>query len=101
MSDPKQIPEPPSPPSRRAFLRTSLALGGAVGTGAFAGKAAAVESKNLPPNVPEWSQGLGDGVVSRPYGRPSKFEADVIRRDVEWLTASRQSSVSFTPLHQL
>ena len=38
---------------------------------------------------------LGDGVVSRPYGKPSDFEKSVIRRDVEWLTASRQSSVSF------
>ncbi len=37
----------------------------------------------------------------RPYGKPSKYEADVIRRDVPWLTASRESSVSFTPLHAL
>jgi sulfane dehydrogenase subunit SoxC len=107
MSEPKPRPDPSGPTSRRSFLRTGLALGGAVGagvgTGAFAGRAtaAAPDAKNLPPNVPEWSQSLGDGVVSRPYGRPSKFEADVIRRDVEWLTASRQSSVSFTPLHQL
>ncbi len=36
-----------------------------------------------------------------PYGTPSKFEKHVIRRDVEWLTASRESSVSFTPLHAL
>jgi sulfane dehydrogenase subunit SoxC len=37
----------------------------------------------------------------RAYGKPSKFEANVIRRDVEWLTASRESSVSFTPIHAL
>jgi sulfane dehydrogenase subunit SoxC len=35
------------------------------------------------------------------HGKPSKFEKDVDRRDVEWLTASRESSVSFTPLHEL
>ena len=44
---------------------------------------------------------LGDGVAVRPYGKPSKHEAHVIRRDVQWLTASRESSVSFTPLHEL
>jgi len=90
MSEPKPRPDPSGPTSRRSFLRTGLALGGAVGTGAFAGRAAAApDAKNLPPSVPEWSQSLGEGVVSRPYGRPSKFEVDVIRRDVEWLTASR------------
>ena len=57
--------------------------------------------KNLPPNVPDWTRALGDGVAVRPYGQPSKHEAHVIRRDVQWLTASRESSVSFTPLHEL
>ena len=37
----------------------------------------------------------------RKYGKPSKHEAEVIRRDVSWLTATPQSSVSFTPLHEL
>ena len=44
---------------------------------------------------------LGDGVAVRKYGKPSKHEAGVIRRDVAWLTATPQSSVSFTPLHEL
>ena len=56
---------------------------------------------NQPPNVPDWSKVIGDGVAVRAYGKPSKHEAQVIRRDVEWLTASRESSVSFTPLHEL
>ena len=51
--------------------------------------------------MPEWTRVLGDGVAVRPYGKPSKHEAHVIRRDVQWLTASRESSVSFTPLHEL
>ncbi len=57
--------------------------------------------KNLPPNVPSWSKVLGDGVAAHPYGRPSKYEKHVVRRDVEWLTASRESSINFTPLHEL
>ena len=51
--------------------------------------------------LPEWSQTLGDGVQAHPYGVPSPFEKNVVRRDVEWLTAGQQSSVNFTPLHAL
>ncbi len=49
----------------------------------------------------EWNQVLGAGVQAAPYGKPSEFEKHVVRRDVEWLTASRESSVNFTPLHAL
>jgi sulfane dehydrogenase subunit SoxC len=52
-------------------------------------------------NLPDWSKVLGPGVDAKPYGVPSKYEADVVRRHVEWLTASRESSVNFTPLHAL
>ena len=39
--------------------------------------------------LPDWTRYLGDGVDARPYGLPSKFEKDVIRRDVEWLRGVR------------
>lgn len=88
--------------SRRAFLKTGIAGGAAALSGAaVAGQHGAGNPANQPPNVPDWTRSLGDGVAVRPYGKPSKFEANVIRRDVEWLTASRESSVSFTPLHEL
>ena len=57
--------------------------------------------ENLPPNLPEWTQYLGDGVDVNPYGMPSEFEGHVIRRNVEWLTASAESSVNFTFLSVL
>ena len=85
-------------PSRRSLLGAGLAAGAAVATGAAK---AAGNPANQPPNVPEWSRYLGEGVAVRAYGKPSSHEAHVIRRDVEWLTASRESSVSFTPLHEL
>ena len=93
--------------SRRRLI-TGAAAGLAVATAA--GEAGAqskpatapkTDAKNLPPNVPDWTRTLGDGVATHPYGKPSKFEAHVVRRDVEWLTASRESSVNFTPLHAL
>ena len=55
----------------------------------------------MPPNVSEWTPYLGDGVDANPYGMPSPFEGHVIRRNVEWLTATTESSVNFTPLHEL
>jgi sulfane dehydrogenase subunit SoxC len=87
----------PASPSRRRFLATASGL---VAAG-VASPVIAQDAKNLPPNVADWSKALGEGVVAHPYGSPSKFEKHVIRRDVEWLTASRESSVSFTPLHEL
>jgi sulfane dehydrogenase subunit SoxC len=87
-----------TPPSRRGFL-TAAAAGGVVA--ATGGVAAAREPDKAITELPDWSRMLGDGVADRPYGKPSKFEAHVVRRDVEWLTASRQSSVNFTPLHEL
>jgi sulfane dehydrogenase subunit SoxC len=83
--------------SRRRFLT----IGGAVIASSAIAPAVAQNPKNLPPNIADWSKSLGDGVAVRAYGTPSKFEKGVIRRDVEWLTASRESSVSFTPLHEL
>ena len=89
--------DPPGAASRRRFLAgaAGLVAGGAAGGSAHA------DPKNLPPNVPAWTRALGDGAGVRPYGQPSRFEKHVIRRDVPWLTASRESSVSFTPLHEL
>jgi len=84
--------------SRRGFLATA---GGLAASALAPAARADGNPANQPPNVPEWTRSLGEGVAVRPYGKPSKFEKDVIRRDVEWLTASRESSVSFTPLHEL
>ena len=85
---------------RRAFLK-----GGAVAAGAAAGlaggKALAGNPENLPPHVPDWSKYLGASVDEAPYGVPSEHEAHVVRRSVEWLTATRESAINFTPLHEL
>jgi sulfane dehydrogenase subunit SoxC len=96
--------------SRRRFIKGAIAGGVAAGASVASAQQNAAppqpaplksNPKNLPPNVPDWSKVLGDGVAAHPYGKPSKFEKHVIRRDVEWLTASRESSVNFTPLHEL
>jgi sulfane dehydrogenase subunit SoxC len=91
-------------PARRQFLRKSVALGGgsllAVGGGATARRALAGE-ENLPPNIPASNKILGAPVEAHPYGLPSKFEAEVVRRASPGLTRTLHSSVSFTPLQDL
>lgn len=86
--------------TRRNFLKTAAAGGSALAAGA-APSLAVSSNENLPPNIPKWSKYLGDGVDARPYGSPSDFEKEVVRRHVRWLTASTESSVSFTPIHEL
>ncbi len=82
--------------SRRTFLAATAGSLAAASTA----KAQSAPDKAIT-DLPDWSKYLGDGVAARPYGKPSKYEAHVMRRDVEWLTASRESSVNFTPLHEL
>jgi sulfane dehydrogenase subunit SoxC len=81
---------------RRAFLKLGAAAAG--GVVLARGAADASEAIDAPPQDAPWSQTLGPGIVDRPYGQPSQFVKDVIRRNVPWLTASQESSVSFTPL---
>jgi sulfane dehydrogenase subunit SoxC len=87
--------------SRRRFLQAGAMIGAGALTRPALADPAAGNPANQPPNVPPWSRYPGDGVAVRAYGRPSKHEARVARRDVPWLTATPQSSVSFTPLHEL
>jgi len=51
--------------------------------------------------IQDWNRYPGDGVDARPYGKPSQFEAHVVRKNVPWLTSDAISSVNFTPLHEL
>ncbi len=97
MTDKKRSDQPKDT-SRRDLLRSGLFAGGAVIASTSALRA---ESEKVITEVQDWAQTLGDGVDARPYGMPSPFEKDVVRRDVAWLTASPQSSVNFTPLHNL
>ena len=88
-------------PSRRALLRGGLAGGGAaLMAGLTAGKSLASGDPAIT-DIQDWNRYLGDGVDAAPYGVPSEFEADVVRRNVAWLTADTTSSINFTPLHAL
>ncbi len=85
--------------NRRRILWAAGLGAGLAGVGAGRVRAAEPDPNIVP--VPEWSKTLGAGVNANPYGKPSPFEKDVVRREVTWLTASSESSVSFTPLYAL
>ncbi len=85
---------------RRNFLLNGIKLTAGTALAASVGRVLASE-QSLPPNVPAWTKSLGRGVVSVPYGMPSKFESDVVRRTVSWLTADPISSISMTPIHEM
>jgi sulfane dehydrogenase subunit SoxC len=83
--------------SRRSLLKAGLASGVAAGTAG----AAQAAGDPLITEIQDWNRYLGDGVDAAPYGLPSEFESEVVRRNVPWLTADAVSSINFTPLHEL
>ena len=83
--------------SRRQFLAGAATAG----VGALAAGSAKAAGDPLITEVQEWASGLGDGVDATPYGMPIRFETDVVRRNVPWLTADPISSINFTPIHAL
>ena len=85
-------------PSRRKFLVSGVAAGAAI---AATSSAKAETPEPLITETQEWAQAFGDGVDETPYGLPIEYEGDVIRRNVEWLTADTVSSINFTPIHAL
>ena len=100
--------EQTSKDSRRDFLRkgfffsvTAAAALGGVGATKLEANEAHVNPKNLPPNNPSWGFKWGRDNNANPYGVPSKYEANVVRRFVPWLTADQKASISFTPWQDL
>lgn len=79
----KCLPERAPPASPGAASSPPWGWGGCCGGGsALAGRAlAAGPDPNIVP-VPEGSKMLGAGVNVSPYGKPSMFEKDVVRREV-------------------
>ena len=89
---------------RRAFLRKSflgavgasatLALGHSARAGQLSGDPAILEKQ-------PWQTSLGHPVAAIGYGVPSKYEANLQRRESPGLTRVSAASVAFTPLQGL
>lgn len=90
---------------RRDFIRNAFAAAGAAVAAPLA-----MSAPGAPPpdggdsnilELPAHSKGLGQPVVTDGYGKPSKFESNVQRRQSPGLTQTTQASVSFAPLQSL
>lgn len=89
--------------ARRGFLRNSFLAAMAAGASATAASAFA-QAPNGDPNILEkqtWQTTLGQPVAAKPYGMPSKYEANLQRRESPGLTRVSAASVAFAPLQGL
>ena len=91
---------------RREFIRNAFVAAAAGVTAPMAlAQGNPVSAQGGDPNIlelPAHSTGLGLSVVADGgYGKPSKFESNVQRRQSPGLTQTNQASVSFAPLQSL
>ena len=90
---------------RRDFIRQAFAAAAtSAAVPAVLAQANPVATDGGDPNIlnlPPHSTGLGQPVVTDGYGKPSRFEANVQRRQSPGLTQTTQASVSFAPLQSL
>jgi sulfane dehydrogenase subunit SoxC len=90
---------------RRDFIRSAFAAAAAgVACGSALSQANPVPAAGGDPNIlelPEHTRGLGSGVATDGYGKPSRYEVNIQRRQSPGLTQTTQSSVSFAPLQSL
>jgi sulfane dehydrogenase subunit SoxC len=97
---------PPSkrPPSRfyRLARRRLLKSGVAIAASSLlpASEASLAADDNLPPHVPSWMKEQGAPILNPPYGQPSPFEKNVIRR-TRAATPTQTAASSMTPLQDL
>jgi sulfane dehydrogenase subunit SoxC len=89
--------------ARRSFLRNSFLTAMAAGASTATASALAQGAKG-DPNILEkqvWQTTLGQPVAAKPYGMPSKYEANLQRRESPGLTRVSAASVAFAPLQGL
>ena len=89
--------------ARRGFLRNSFLAAVAAGASTASTLAFAQSSTGDPTILDKqvWQTTLGQPVAVRPYGVPSKYEANLQRRESPGLTRVSAASVSFAPLQGL
>ncbi|UCV01987.1 sulfite dehydrogenase [Dechloromonas denitrificans] len=84
---------------RRDFLRKSFMVAGAAMAAPMVARASEGDANIL--ELPTWSTTLGQPVATRPYGTPSQYESQLLRRESPGLARVGGASVSFCPLQGL
>lgn len=89
-------------PARRGFLKKSfLAAGASLAAGAGFAADSAADGDPAILKLPAHSKTLGQPVAARPYGQPSQYETQLVKRESPGLTRVSAASVAFTPLQGL
>ena len=86
---------------RREFITKAFTAAAAATTSAAAVAQSTAEGDPNILNLPAHATGLGQGVASPAYGKPSQYEVNLQRRQSPGLTQTTQASVSFAPLQSL
>jgi sulfane dehydrogenase subunit SoxC len=89
-------PGPAPDRGRRAFLKSGAALSALAG-GMLVPSMSPAQSQLT---VPEWMKHQGSPILSPPYGMPSPFEKNVVRRYRE-VRATDTAATTFAPLQDM
>ncbi|HEY4371795.1 MAG TPA: sulfite dehydrogenase [Burkholderiales bacterium] len=83
---------------RRGFLRSAFAAAAGLGLAGAAAAQSAGEGEDVILKPQPWATTLGQPVASHPYGQPSQWEKNLVRRESPGLTRVSAASVAFSPL---
>ncbi len=89
----------PRIPRRHLVQRGMAAAGGLLASPLLAGGAGAAQAPVAPPAVPSWMRTQGLPILDHPYGLPSPYEKNVVRRTIPAPTDTAGSV--WTPLQDL
>ena len=87
---------------RRDFFKKSASVSAIAAAGILAPAALAADDKNITHHV-KWGTTLGDELNKHPYGIPSAYEHNVVRRTSSLMSSAgdMHAAVSMTPLAEL
>ena len=88
--------------SRREFFKRTASVSAVAATGILAPSTVLADDENIMHHT-EWGTTLGDEVNKDPYGFPSKYEHNVVRRTSALMSSAgdMHAAISMTPLHEL
>jgi hypothetical protein len=86
--------------ARRKLLAGGVVLAGSAASAVSPTASAGAADDNLPPHAPAWMKEQGAPFLSPPYGQPSPFEKNVIRRP-RAPTPTNTAASSMTPWQNL
>jgi len=88
--------------NRREFFKKTASISAVAATGVLAPSALLADDENIM-HHPKWGTTLGDGCNKNPYGMPSAYEHNVVRRTSALMSSAgdMHAAISMTPIAEL